>query len=328
MTDRSLIMDEAALWVVRISDNPDSSTHAAFDAWLAQSPEHRMCYQIALAGWERLDGLGSLRLEPADDRIAFTPAPPRARRHLAWPRALALAASLAAVIIVPIALLVRGEPALAYSTRPGEHREIRLADGSRVELNSNSAIVVRFGHHVREVDLVRGEAAFHVAAASRRFEVHVRHTVVDMTSGDIGVRLDADGPRVTVAKGLVELSGADAQVGPGNLQLGANTIVRVSPDALEVQHLPASEVTRQLTWQSGLLQFDGQTLVEAVADFNRANRRQIRIGDPVVGQMHIGGLFHTDDIDGFADAVAVTLPVAVHHQPDGTIELDQRRSLR
>jgi len=325
MTDRSLIMDEAALWVVRISDNPDSSMRAAFDAWLAQSPEHRMCYQIALAGWERLDGLGSLRLEPADDRIALPPAPPQARRRLAWPRALALAASLAAVIIVPIALLVPGEPALAYATRPGEHREIRLADGSRVELNSNSAIVVRFGHHIREVDLVHGEAAFHVTSGSRRFEVHVRHTVVDMTSGDFGVRLDTDGPRVTVANGLVELSGADARVGPGNLQLAANTVAKVTPDALEVQHLPATEVSRQLTWQNGMLQFDGQSLAEAVTDFNRSNRQQIHIGDPVIGQLHIGGLFRAADINGFADAVALTLPVTVRHNADGDIELTARQ---
>ena len=46
------------------------------------------------------------------------------------------------------------------------------------------------------------------------------------------------------------------------------------------------------------------TLVEAVAEFNRYNRRQIVIDDPSIETFHIGGTFDTQDLDNFVGALS------------------------
>jgi transmembrane sensor len=55
-------------------------------------------------------------------------------------------------------------PSTPYSTAVGETRQITLADGTRVTLNTNTRLYVSFSQRAREVMLERGEATFDVAS--------------------------------------------------------------------------------------------------------------------------------------------------------------------
>ncbi|MEJ1962448.1 MAG: FecR domain-containing protein [Gammaproteobacteria bacterium] len=48
-------------------------------------------------------------------------------------------------------------------TDVGEQRTLTLADGTRIYLNTDTRVVVRYDEHVRRVELKSGEALFEVA---------------------------------------------------------------------------------------------------------------------------------------------------------------------
>lgn len=73
----------------------------------------------------------------------------------------------------------------------------------------------------------------------------------------------------------------------------------------------AEEMQRRLAWagmfeQNGWLNFRGQSLDIVVAEFNRHNKRKLRIGDPQTGRLQVGGKFRVNDLDGFVAALALT----------------------
>lgn len=91
-----------------------------------------------------------------------------------------------------------------YSTAIGEQRSIRLDDGSTLDLNSQSAVRVRFSEHERTIELVHGQALFRVAKdQSRPFVVATDNTHVRAVGTEFDVYRKSSGTVVTVLEGRV-----------------------------------------------------------------------------------------------------------------------------
>ena len=71
----------------------------------------------------------------------------------------------------------------------------------------------------------------------------------------------------------------------------------------------------------GRLEFRGESLSEAVAEFNRYNRRQIRLDGTSLNTLRVGGSFASTDPDSFVDALASAFNLRVDNQDAGTILL-------
>ncbi|MEJ1966665.1 MAG: FecR domain-containing protein [Gammaproteobacteria bacterium] len=98
--------------------------------------------------------------------------------------------------------------ATEYSTEVGEQRSVRLSDGSTVQLNSRSKLRVRFDPSQRVVELIEGQALFHVAKnAARPFIVRSAQTSVRAVGTRFDVYKKQAGPVVTVIEGRVAVSG-------------------------------------------------------------------------------------------------------------------------
>ena len=80
---------------------------------------------------------------------------------------------------------------------------------------------------------------------------------------------------------------------------------------------------RRLAWQAGELSFQGETLADAVAEFNRYNHRKLRIGDSSIAILQIGGNFQDSDVDSFIAALQRSFGIASETADDGTIVLDR-----
>lgn len=65
----------------------------------------------------------------------------------------------------------------------------------------------------------------------------------------------------------------------------------------------AADIQRQLSWRTGEIWLQGETLQDAAAEFNRYNERRLVIGDPALARERFVGLFRTTDPSGFAAAV-------------------------
>ncbi len=319
---RERVKAEAALWVVRLSDCVDPREQAAFEAWRAQSVEHEIAYEREAAAWERLDRAAALR-DPAfpigDSRLSALLAPVRPRRTAR--RWVALAASVLIAVTAGGALWFSLSPSQAYATAVGEHRLVRLSDGSTIELNTDTKVVVHYRHGTRSVDLVRGEALFHVVRNGRPFAVTTASGRVETRAADLTVRVDEDRAEATIG------SGAAIAVGPvagESAALGPDAEVVLGDGVATVQAVSPDEIDRQLAWRQGAIALDGQTLAAAAAEFNRYNVRKITVADRAIGALRVGGYFRTTDVDGFVAAVTRTFPIAAATQDGGEIRLAKK----
>jgi len=79
--------------------------------------------------------------------------------------------------------------------------------------------------------------------------------------------------------------------------------VIVAPDGTTTPPMLTDDVTRKLRWTTGFITFQGESLSDAVQEFNRYNDRQIRIADQSIVEVKVGGNFRVTDVDSFTAAL-------------------------
>lgn len=200
------IDDEAAAWVWRSDGGLSPAQRREFDLWIRCDPRHRRAFEEMGGVWTALDGLAEAK---RDEKLAtFTrphPRPAPQRRFSPWPAAAA--ALLVAALGTQVWMYLRSE-AQTIATAVGQQREVTLADGSVISLNTNSIVETSFTRAVRDVRLIKGEAHFSVAKdADRPFLVHAGDAVVRAVGTRFMVHLkDADDVEVIVSEGRVEVT--------------------------------------------------------------------------------------------------------------------------
>src|SRR6266851_9607598 len=202
---RADIDEEAAVWIWRMDSAAVAvADRQAFDAWLRQDPRHRRAAAELSAVWGALDGLAEAK---RDEKIA-TFANTAKLRLLHHPQRwwFAAAAVLAAVAVGAI-WLQRGSELQTLATAVGQQRNVTLADGSTVTLNTNTILETDLRWHTREIYLCKGEAHFQVAHdRSRPFLVHAGDAVVRAVGTAFEVRVLTDQHvSVVVNEGRVEV---------------------------------------------------------------------------------------------------------------------------
>ena len=80
------------------------------------------------------------------------------------------------------------------------------------------------------------------------------------------------------------------------------------------------EVDDYLTWRSGYLTFRETPLAAVIAEFNRYNKRQIVIDDPVVAGIRISGKFRSTGFEAFVRLLEHGFPIQAQYR-DGRIIL-------
>jgi transmembrane sensor len=322
---RETVRQAAALWVVRLDDPSCSDAdRAAFQAWRDESHEHEAAFEREAVAWARLDRLRVLR-PPGErpDRDLLEPARRSSLPGLSrspWARGMA-AAAVAALVVTGV---MSFGTSTAYATAIGERRVVVLSDNSRIELNTDSKVVVRYRNGVREVRLVRGEAVFEAAKDTRPFVIKAADAVMQADgSAELAVRLRSDGAVVTVRKGAVDLDPEPTER-KDELRLNAGVAAIYGSAGSRSRSVSESEIDRALAWRQGAIALNGQSLEQAVAEFNRYNRQQVSIADPSISGLRLAGYFQTTEPKGFVAAVTSAFPVRATEGADGTIRLSRR----
>lgn len=249
------IYSEAADWLLEFrSGDVDAAGRKAFYAWLCTSPEHMRAYLELAAIWNeggRLDpqrrfddpdlierahiegnvvpvaefksshapGEGEIHRWEGDDLRNFVTvsrgrrgavAAKRLRRRSRI-RFLAVVASVLVAVFAAWAYNQRD----TYATGMGEQRSLALADGSTIELNVRTKIRVRLTADRRTVDLLEGQALFHVAKdKTRPFIVQSDDTKVRAIGTEFDVYRRRTGITVTVIEGRVAVLPAPPRLRP------------------------------------------------------------------------------------------------------------------
>jgi transmembrane sensor len=191
-----------------------------------------------------------------------------------------------------------------YATDRGEQEVATLDDGSRISLNTDTALAVRYDEDVREVRLDHGEAMFEVAPNARRpFIVRAGPKTVRALGTSFIVRRTGSDVAVVLIDGRVAVDDTrprPARRAPVILDPGERlTTVTGSLASIDRPSLDAATA-----WRRGQAVFDDARLAEAVAEVNRYGGPQIVIEDPRVASLRVSGVFATNDTAEFARAVA------------------------
>ncbi|MBA17327.1 MAG: iron dicitrate transport regulator FecR [Sphingomonas sp.] len=290
------IEQTAASWLVR-REQPDWSAEqdAALQQWIAESMEHRAAFWRLEIGWEATERLAAMR---SSER-------PEPRRYRWLAPVVAIAASL--LIVCSFALLALGSDGakppkmVEVATAVGARKQVDLTDGSQITLNTDSLMRAAVATGERRVWLDRGEAFFDVAHdASRPFTVFAGDSKVTVLGTKFSIRRDGDTTIVTVAQGRVRVEDLSANDDQRATVITAGDMIATRGTSMLVAKQSRQWVEDSLSWRQGVLTFDQVTLEDAAREFNRYNRRQIRIRDPKAAAIRIGGSFDAHDIDAFA----------------------------
>lgn len=299
---RAIEAEAARLYLkARASDAADD-WNAAY-AWVAQDPAHGFAFAKAEAGWELAERLNELPASENDHpghRDALVEQaetkPLIGRRGLLAGLAVA-AAAIGTVSTVALRLF---DTVDHYRTALGETRTVRLADGSLIHLNTNSSVEVALRDDIRSIKLLRGEARFDVAHdAKRPFIVNADGTLVRAVGTMFNVRLRPDVTELTVIEGIVAVRDGDSAV--RRIESGRSAAVRSG--SIAVTHLEPAKIKQRIAWQDGMVEFEGDTLAQAVEEFNRYRATPLVIGDPAIASLRVGGAFRLDRSQDFVQAL-------------------------
>jgi transmembrane sensor len=145
-------------------------------------------------------------------------------------------------------------------TLKGQKLEVKLSDGSRIRLNTNTKISYpeKFANEKREV-ILEGEAYFEIAHDSiRPFIVHTAHATTRVLGTSFNVLSGPQATAITLVEGKVNVSlpnGQEATLTP-NLQA---TIVREAKQ-IETHEV---DVSKFVGWKDNTLYFNNNTVREA-----------------------------------------------------------------
>ena len=194
------IEEQAASWVASIDRGLSADEQSALEVWLEASPLHGETLVKCASMWDLLDVLQPIaKLMPIDQTlVSQAPSLDDVKHEVAndsvWLKPLMMACSVLVLVSVMIfsslpdrlaptlqpfaAISPMIEPSIAstktYKTAVGESAVIPLRDGSVLELNTDSTVVVNFTKLQRNIELLRGEVYFDVAKdAAKPFVVTV-----------------------------------------------------------------------------------------------------------------------------------------------------------
>lgn len=271
---------------------------AAFKDWLAADTANQRAFEKATDIWAALPGAAAL-LEEAAPLQRTKHGTFRQRSPVAY---FAIAASVLLAVSIGI-ILMFARPS-AYSTAVGEQKVATLSDGSRIALNTDSSVEVRYDSDERLVELDRGEAMFEVAHNSARpFIVRAGNKQVRAVGTSFVVRRDRDGVMVTLLEGKVAVTDVTPETSatkPTYLNPGERLRVSVGkPSKIDAQ--PADVAT---AWRRGQAVFSDTSLGDAISELNRYGGPRLATDDPRLAGLKISGVFATNDTNEFANAVA------------------------
>jgi transmembrane sensor len=206
----------------------------------------------------------------------------------------------------------------AYATGVGERRVVRLSDGTSVELNTDSKIIVHRLGRRPSVELVRGEALFTVGKGGRPMLIRAKDRRIDAPAGQVAVRVEPDKVDVTVKAGAVTVASASQAA-----VLAAGSVGIYGPSGGQVRAVGGEQVERSLAWRQGAISLQGESLSQAVGEINRYNRTRIVVTDPAIGGLRVAGYFRSDDPRAFVQAVVRAFPVHATTDQDGSYRLSK-----
>lgn len=309
---------EAAAWFARLRAPDGACSQSAYEVWRAGDPARGQAYDRLMQRWEEAAVLGPPQTMGAVRR--------RAPPFGALPLGVGLAAAAACAILfrtgavaapdwIKVEVAALGWPQ-RISTQVSQIRSLRLADGSRLVLDTDTEVSMA----PRHVDLLRGRARFDVAQEpGHPFVVDAGGGEVVARNGVFDVAVSTDHlVAVSLVRGVVAVDPGAARhraSAPPELRLASGQRLAYGPAiaAPSAQSAPQGAAN----WPSGLLDFRRTPLSAAVAEANRYSRQKIVLVDQGIGALEVSGVFKATATAELASSLAAIFDLRLVRAPSG-----------
>lgn len=273
-------LDQALDWLIRL-ENPSAEECVAFDAWLLAAPEHAAAFAKASALWQG----PAVRQAAATLQTQRTPTLPR-RLTAHWkPVATAAVLVLGLFSLSNLPMRLQAD----HLTQVGERQRVELQDGSKVLLNTGSAITTTFDIDHHRTRLLQGEAFFEVTGnPALPLEVQAGPVLASVHDTAFAVSYLDGEAQVKVQRGNVDLQANDAE----RLRLSAGDSIRIGPHGFARRERMDPAV--DLAWVQGRLVFEDRPLSEVLAELRRYYPGWIVSRNAHVDGMKVTGNYRLD----------------------------------
>lgn len=299
------LVEEAARWFVLLaSGEATADDHAACAGWRAADSRHEAAWQHVSIATARFSDIP--RQHAQASVAALTGTDQRSGRR----RFLAQLGILGAVGIAARQGWRQSDWSADQRTAIGEQRNITLADGSLLRLDTDTAIDIEFSAAARLIRLRRGRImvatatapASSPAAARPAFLVETAEGRIEALGTQFVVQQESDGTRVTVLQARVAIHASRAA---GTPILAAGETARFGRRGIIAQDAARPGST---AWIKGILVADDMPLADFVAELARYRSAPLACA-PAVRQWRISGTYPLIDTEDALAAIGRILPV-------------------
>ncbi len=313
------ISETAARWFIRMQEaTPDAPERSQFEAWLMQSPTHQQEYLSISDAWQGIDSISELQtLAQARQADTFFKNDQRKKTMR----------KMVGTVATSVALMFIGWGAfqqyqtwqttptlqLASQTTRAQLITQTLEDGSRVTLNANTQIEVKYYRNQRHIDLLKGEAIFEVQPnPDKPFVVETDRLKVTVLGTRFAVNKLNRLERVSVDHGKVEVA---SKTRAEKVILQNNQVAEFKQNHLK----PRNSVSAQdyFKFTSGTLVFNQADLPEIAETLTRYNPTPV-IADGLSNE-HISAVVAVKDTHNFISTLPRIANVRIKQTTEGTL---------
>lgn len=290
------IEKRAAEWIDRRDeDGWNAEDQAQLESWLAQSLTHHIAFWRLNAAWKRTERLAALRTDgPRGPETAG-----RKKINSTWARTAATL-TLVALVGAGVFYAARPQQQKNYSTPIGGRQTLTLADGSMIDMNTDTALRVSGDGKERKVWFDRGEAFFKIKHDSARpFVIVAADQLITDLGTTFSVRREASRVQIALTQGRAQVAPNDLHSGMRAVVLKPGDVVVATPDSISVSRTSLLALNNQLGWRRGVLVFYNTRLADAASQFDRYSERKILV-EGTAASIRIGGTFPVNDPVAFA----------------------------
>ncbi|HWU33791.1 MAG TPA: FecR family protein [Methylovorus sp.] len=294
------VRQQAAEWLIRLAEADNETQRAEAQAacltWQQGHPRHAEIFRQMQTLWHSL----AEHPAPATSNRNTKPKPGKSRS-----KAL-LGTTLSALLLISAWQLPSTHYWLADErTVTGEIRAIQLSDGSRITLNTHSAVDIKFDAHTRTVRLTEGEVLAEVAhdPQHRPFVVENRDGSATALGTRYLVRQDADSSTVTVLESTVAVQ---PRLSTMSHKLHAGEQLRFDADRIfTVNAAPALADS----WKQQRLAFEDAPLSAVIARLAQYRPGVLKLRTDTT--LRFTGVLPTDDSDAALSILQQALPLHI-----------------
>ncbi|MNR77805.1 fec operon regulator FecR [compost metagenome] len=291
---------QAAQWLVLMhSGEMTDAERLACDHWRASHADHELAWQRAALVSKKF-GLVPSKLGAPVLRNAAS------MNRRAAIKTLALLVAAGPVAWTAYRVAPWQEWTANEHTATGEQRELTLPDGTRLTMNTATAIDIAFDDNTRRILLRSGEIMVNTAkdnaTVARPFIVESKQGQMRALGTRFIVTQNHDSSRVAVTEGAIEVT--PRHQASGAFIVGAGEQASFNSETGVLQTIdPHADA-----WTTGVLYAEKMVLAEFVNEISRYRPGILRC-DPAIAELQVSGAFQLRDTDAVIKALVASLPI-------------------